>query len=79
MITMAYICGWMAVILFTQSLISLAAARWHTRRSYVVTHGEGSTMLERLDDGLAREAEMRANPPWYVRWTNWIERKTSRG
>lgn len=53
-------------------------ARWHAKRARVVTNGHGATRLKRLYDGLAREAHMRANPPWYVRYNRWLTREGKR-
>lgn len=63
-------------LMLAQTAVYVAATRWHQKRAHVVTHGEGGTLLERLDDGLAKEAAMYANPPWYIRYTNWIGKRS---
>jgi hypothetical protein len=64
-----------SILAALHSIVFGMVARWHAKRSYVVTHGEGVTLLERLNDGLAKEAAMRANPPWYVRYVDWLNRR----
>lgn len=73
-----YIVTVLAVIVAAHAVLYGMCAAWHNKRSYVVRHGEGATRLDQLDDGLAKAAAMRADPPWYIRYADWLERKVTR-
>ena len=65
----------LAVIATVHTVVFSLGARWHVKRTYVLRHGHGATLIEQLDNGLAENARMLANPPWYVRYSRWLTRE----